>query len=235
MTGDAPAPRPRFVRSGDASLLVVLAEAPSEAATAAVLALREALAASPPPGLVDLRPAYASLLVVFDPRVATHGDVETAVTPRLPPPGLSLAPPGRTVEVPVCYEGDCAPDLADVARGAGLSPGEAVGLHASAAYRVAFLGFSPGFAYLLGLPPRLATPRLSAPRLSVPAGSVGIAGEQAGLYPRATPGGWRLVGRTPLPLFDPLREPPSLLLPGDAVTFVPVPRADFARLARGGR
>lgn len=231
MTGAAPAPRPRFVASGDAALLVVLAEAPSEPATAAVVALREALAASPPPGLVDLRPAYASLLVVFDPRVAAHGDVETAVTPCLPPPGLSLAPPRRTVEVPVCYEGDCAPDLADVARGAGLSPAEAVALHSAAAYRVAFLGFSPGFAYLLGLPPRLATPRLAVPRLAVPAGSVGIAGGQAGLYPRATPGGWRLVGRTPLPLFDPFRDPPSLLLPGDAVRFVPVPRAELDRLA----
>lgn len=235
MTGDASAPRPRFVPSGDASLLVVLADGPSEAATAAVLALREALSASPPPGLVDLRPAYASLLVVFDPRVATHADVERAVSPLLPPADLVLAPAGRTVEVPVCYEGDCAPDLADVARGAGLTPAEAVALHASAAYRVAFLGFSPGFAYLLGLPPRLATPRLPAPRLAVPAGSVGIAGAQAGLYPRATPGGWRLVGRTPLPLFDPLRDPPSLLLPGDAVRFVPVPRAELDRLERGER
>ncbi len=233
MTGDAPAPLPRFVPSGDASLLVVLAEAPSEAATAAVLALREALAASPPPGLVDVRPAYASLLVVFDPRVTSHEDLERATNALLPPPGLSLAPPRRTVEVPVCYEGECAPDLADVARGAGLTPAEAVALHASAAYRVAFVGFSPGFAYLLGLPPRLATPRLPAPRLAVPAGSVGIAGEQAGLYPRATPGGWRLVGRTPLPLFEPHREPPSLLLPGDAVRFVPVPRSELDRLARG--
>lgn len=235
MTGDAPAPRPRFVPSGDAALLVVLAEGPSESATAAVLALREALAASPRRGLVDLRPAYATLLVVFDPRVVTHAEVEGTVAPLLPPPGLALSPAARTVEVPVCYEGDCAPDLADVARGTGLSPAEAAALHSGAAYRVAFLGFSPGFAYLLGLPPRLATPRLPVPRRAVPAGSVGIAGEQTGLYPRATPGGWRLVGRTPLPLFDPFRDPPSLLLPGDAVRFVPVPRAELDRLAKRER
>lgn len=233
MTGPASNPHPRFVPASDAALLVVLADEPSEGATAAVLALREALAASPPPGLVDVRPAYASLLVAFDPRTTTHAAIERAVAPLLPRPGLGLATAARTVEVPVCYGPECAADLADVARAAGLSPEEAAGLHSGAEYRVAFLGFSPGFAYLLGLPPRLATPRLPAPRLGVPAGSVGIAGGQAGLYPRATPGGWRLVGRTPLPLFEAARELPSLLLPGDAVRFVPIGHHDFEGLAKG--
>jgi KipI family sensor histidine kinase inhibitor len=226
-----PLPLPRLVPASDAALLVVLAEEPSESATAAVLALCEALAASPPRGLVDLRPAYVSLLVAFDPRTTTHAAVERAVTPLLPRPGLALATAARTVEVPVCYGPECAADLGDVARAAGLSPEEAAALHAGADYRVAFLGFSPGFAYLLGLPLRLATPRLPAPRLGVPAGSVGIAGGQAGLYPRATPGGWRLVGRTPLPLFEAARDPASLLLPGDAVRFVPIGHGDFERLA----
>jgi KipI family sensor histidine kinase inhibitor len=235
VSGDDASPIPRLVAASDTALLVILAAEPSESATASVLALCDALAASPPPGLVDLRPAYTSLLVVFDPRVTTHGEIERAVTPLLPPPGLALEPADRTVEIPVCYEGECAPDLADVARTAGLTTEEAVALHAGAVYRVAFLGFSPGFAYLLGLPPRLATPRLPAPRLRVPAGSVGIAGGQTGLYPRATPGGWRLVGRTPLPLFDPGRESTSLLLPGDAVRFVPVSRHDFDLLAKGTR
>lgn len=232
MTKDAPAGLPRLLPASDAALLVVLAEGPSEAATAAVLALRAALAARPPSGLLDLRPAYASLLAVFDPRTTTHAEFARAVEPLLPPPGLPLAPAARCVEVPVCYEGDCAPDLADVARGAGLSPEEAAQLHAAAPYRVAFLGFSPGFAYLLGLPLALATPRLPAPRLAVPAGSVGIAGGQTGLYPRPTPGGWRLVGRTPLALFVPSREPAALLAPGDAVRFVPIPRRDFDLLRR---
>lgn len=235
VSGDASAPIPRLVPASDASLLAVLADAPSAEATAAVLALRAALAARPPRGLVDLRPAYASLLVVFDPRTTTHGEVAREVTPLLPRPGLALGPPTRTVEVPVCYGAECAPDLDGVARTAGLSAGEAVALHSGATFRVAFLGFSPGFSYLLGLPSRLATPRLPAPRLRVPAGSVGIAGGQAGLYPRATPGGWRLVGRTPLPLFDGGREPASLLLPGDAVRFVPVAHDDFERLARETR
>ena len=235
MTGAGPSPFPRLVPASDAALLAVLADEPSESATAAVLALREALAARPPRGLVDLRPAYASLLVVFDPRATTHGEIERALRPLLPPPGLPLAPAGRTVEIPVCYEGGYGPDLADVARGAGLSSAEAAALHAGAAYRVAFVGFSPGFAYLLGLPSSLATPRLPAPRLRVPAGSVGIAGGQTGLYPRATPGGWRLVGRTPASLFDPDRESASLLLPGDAVRFVPVSPHEFDLLEKGTR
>jgi len=235
VNGRAASPVPRLVPASDSALLVVLADEPSEGATASVLALRDALAASPPRGLVDVRPAYATLLVVFDPRAATLREMEAAVAPLLPPAGLGLGPARRTMEVPVCYEGECAPDLADVARAASLSPEEAVALHAGAAYRVAFVGFSPGFAYLLGLPPRLATPRLPAPRLRVPAGSVGIAGGQTGLYPRATPGGWRLVGRTPLSLFDPAREPASLLAPGDAVRFVPVARGELERLSRGAR
>ncbi len=235
MTKDAPVGLPRLLPASDAALLVVLGEGPSESATAAVLALLAELAARPPRGVLDLRPAYASLLVVFDPRATTHAELARAVEPLLPPPGLPLAPAGRRVEVPVCYEGDCAPDLADVARGAGLSPEEAAALHASSSYRVAFLGFSPGFAYLLGLPPSLATPRLPAPRPAVPAGSVGIAGGQTGLYPRPTPGGWRLVGRTPLALFSPSREPAALLAPGDAVRFVPIPRRDFDLLRREGQ
>lgn len=233
MTPDARAPR--LLPASDTALLAVLAERPSEEATAAVLALRDALAAAPPPGLVDLRPAYASLLVVFDPCVTTHARVGEEVRRRLPLRDLPLAPAGRTVEVPVCYGAECAPDLAVVARGAGVTPAEAAALHAGATYRVAFLGFSPGFAYLLGLPPLLATPRLPAPRPRVPAGSVAIAGGQAGLYPRATPGGWRLVGRTPLPLFDPARPEPSLLLPGDAVRFVPVAHGALERLGTEAR
>ena len=235
MTKHARVGLPRLLPASDAALLVVLGDGPSETATAAVLALLAELAARPPRGVLDLRPAYASLLVVFDPRTTTHAELAPAVEPLLPPPGPPLAPAVRSVEVPVCYEGDCAPDLVDVARGAGLSPEEAAGLHASSSYRVAFLGFSPGFAYLLGLPPSLATPRLPAPRPAVPAGSVGIAGGQTGLYPRPTPGGWRLVGRTPLALFSPSREPAALLAPGDAVRFVAIPRRDFDLLLREGR
>lgn len=127
----------------------------------------------------------------------------------------------RRVEIPVDYGGDAGPDLEEVAGHCGLSAREVIRRHVAADYTVYFLGFQPGFAYLGGLDPLLATPRRAEPRLTVPAGSVGIGGTQTGIYPAVTPGGWRIIGHTPLVLFDPLREPPTLLLPGDQVCFVP--------------
>ena len=127
-------------------------------------------------------------------------------------------------EIGVRYGGEDGPDLAAVAEYAGLSPRQVVERHAAGEYRVAMLGFAPGFPYLLGLDPRIAMPRLSTPRQRVEAGSVGIGGTQAGIYPRSGPGGWRIIGRTDAVLFDPARDPPSLLAPGDRVRFVPTGR-----------
>lgn len=135
--------------------------------------------------------------------------------------------PARTVEIPVCYGGDFGPDLADVAKHTGLAPERVVELYSGADYIVYFVGFSTCFPYLGGLPPELATPRLSAPRKHVPVGSVAIGGSQAGIYPLASPGGWRLIGRTSLRLFDPAGSPPPLLRMGDHVRFVPVPEVRF--------
>jgi KipI family sensor histidine kinase inhibitor len=126
------------------------------------------------------------------------------------------------VEIPVRYGGEGGPDLGAVARHTGLTAAEVVRRHAGAVYTVFFLGFQPGFAYLGGLDPRLATPRRAEPRLAVPAGSVGIGGEQTGVYPSSSPGGWQLIGRTSLPLFDAASEAPTLLLPGDTVRFVAI-------------
>jgi len=168
------------------------------------------------PGVVNLHPAYASVLIVFDPMATTHEDIERAV---LAAPGVPEDREfGRHV-IPVRYDG---PDLAEVARRHGLTEERVVELHAGAAYRVAFLGFVPGFAYLRGLPEELRTPRLTTPRKEVPAGSVGIAGDQTGIYPAVTPGGWQLIGRTDTRLFDVERSPMSLLQPGDFVTFRPI-------------
>ncbi|MGH8657881.1 MAG: 5-oxoprolinase subunit PxpB [Gammaproteobacteria bacterium] len=127
----------------------------------------------------------------------------------------------RLVEFPVDYGGEEGPDLEEVARHCGLSAREVIERHAVVEYTVYFLGFQPGFAYLGGLDPLIATPRRAEPRLAVPAGSVGIGGAQTGIYPAVTPGGWQIIGRTPLALFDAAREPPTLLLPGDQVRFVP--------------
>lgn len=133
----------------------------------------------------------------------------------------ALEPDSRQIDIPVVYGGESGPDLPEVASLSGLTPKQAVELHASVDYVVWFLGFQPGFPYLGGLPERLHMPRRAEPRLKVPAGSLGIGGAQTGIYPLSTPGGWQLIGRTPLALFSPNREDPILLCPGDTVRFVP--------------
>jgi KipI family sensor histidine kinase inhibitor len=171
-------------------------------------------------GVLNLHPAYASVLIDFDPRFHSHADIEALARERMEAVG-DEARQARLVEIPVCYGGEFGPDLEDVARHAGLSPERVVELHAAADYLVYFVGFSTCFPYLAGLPGELATPRLPAPRKQVPAGSVAIGGSQAGIYPLASPGGWRIVGRTPLRLFDPQGSPPPLLRMGDRVRFIP--------------
>ncbi|MFN3302958.1 MAG: 5-oxoprolinase subunit PxpB [Roseateles sp.] len=168
-------------------------------------------------GVRDITPGMNNLTLGFDP---LHNDAEAlaqAVLALWQQP-LRAQGTGRLVEIPVHYDG---PDLAEVAAHCGLSLDEVVRRHAAADYVVYFIGFQPGFAYLGGLDPSLHTPRRAQPRTAVPAGSVGIGGAQTGIYPLATPGGWQLIGRTPLPLFDPRAEPPTLLAPGDRVRFVP--------------
>ncbi len=175
------------------------------------------------PGILNLHPAFASVLIDFDPRRRTHDDIEAMVRERMSAQSEWSAAPPRTVEIPVCYGGACGPDLEFVARHTGLEPVRVIELHSSVEYLVYFLGFSPGFPYLGGLPRELATPRLAAPRKSVPAGSVAIGGGQTGIYPMESPGGWRIIGRTALRLFDEDARPPALLRMGDHVRFVPVP------------
>lgn len=175
-----------------------------------------------PAGILNLHPAYASVLIDFDPRRLRYEGVEAIVQQRLEATGADSVPETRTIEIPVCYGGAFGPDLEDVARHTGLTPARVVELHASAEYRVYFLGFSPGFPYLGGLPAELATPRLAAPRKMVPAGSVAIGGSQTGVYPADSPGGWRIIGRTSLRLFDPDAAPPALLRLGDTVRFIPM-------------
>lgn len=196
---------------------------PDPAAHRQVRRLLGRLDQNPPEGVDDVSPVYASLLVRFDPLRVEPEALEAAVRRLLVDLEDEPLEAPRRVEIPVRYGGEDGPDLPDVARHAGLTPEAVVALHAGTRYEVHFLGFTPGFAYLGTVPDPIACPRLSEPRRSVPAGSVGIAGAQTGVYPDATPGGWRLIGRTPLTMFDPRREPMSLLLPGDEVRFVPLP------------
>ena len=176
-------------------------------------------------GILNLHPAYTSVLVDFDPRVRSHAEVEALVRERLASHADAPEAEPRRIEIPVRYGGEGGPDLVDVARHAGLTEKRVVELHAAAEYLVYFVGFATCFPYLGGLPPELATPRLPAPRKHVPGGSVAIGGAQAGIYPVASPGGWRLIGRTHLKLFDRSASPPPLLRMGDRIRFVPVPEA----------
>lgn len=140
----------------------------------------------------------------------------------------NAADDSRLVELPICYDGAYGPDLNEIAQHTGLTPDEVIARHLGSEYLVAMLGFSPGFPYLRGLPPELATPRRASPRLKTPAGSVGIAGTQTGIYPHATPGGWQVLGRTPTRLFALEKTPPALLQPGDRVRFRRIDAAEFA-------
>jgi KipI family sensor histidine kinase inhibitor len=181
------------------------------------------------PGIVDLAPAYASLLVAYDPALVDYAAVETRVRAALAALPARPALAGRRRRLPVVYGGDYGPDVAGVAERLGLHADELVRLHAEPVYRVYMLGFAPGYSYLGELPARLELPRLTTPRASVPAGSVAIAGRQTGVYSLTTPGGWHVLGRTPVRMFDPDRDPPCYLAPGDRVRFVPIRPERFER------
>lgn len=202
-----------------------------------VHALAARLGAEAPPWLLDLVPAYASLALVLDADAFTPEDDPLAiarawVATRLDAPPAPARIAAAAVAVPVCYGGEFGPDLTAVAAATGLHADEVVARHSGGDYRVAMLGFAPGFPYLLGLDPALALPRLATPRRRVPAGSVGIGGAQTGIYPRESPGGWHLLGRTPLGLFDASRDPPARLAPGDRVRFMPIAADAFERMRR---
>ena len=208
-----------FQYASDQSLMIYLGEEINLDTHHRVLKLLRLLEAEPIPGVRNLHPAYNSILIVFDPVAQDHGAIEQIVRGYLDRlEAVVLAPP-RVVEIPVCYDG---PDLKDVAELHGMTTDRVVELHSSARYVVYFVGFVPGFAYLGGLPQELATPRLTTPRKHVPKGSVAIGGTHTGVYPFDTPGGWRLIGKTPVEIFDPDRAELSRLLIGDEVRFTPI-------------
>lgn len=219
-----------FVAASDASLLVSFGERISVEANERVRRLALLLEREPIGGVRNVHPAYCSLLVVFDLLLTTHDELEATLSERLQRGGTVELPPAREVEIPVCYGGEFGPDLEAVAKLRGMTPEQVIAMHGSVVYRAYFLGFTPGFAYLGELPEGLVTPRLGTPRKRVPAGSVGIAGSQTGVYPFATPGGWRLLGRTPLRIFRAERAELSLIAMGDHVRFVAISRARFLEL-----
>ena len=228
---------------GDSALIIrvraFLGRKPEEVIEAVLQAQRR-LEAAKIPGVIECAPGYTSVGLFFDPmRVSEAGvapekifdwlkaKIEIALAQKSK---AAKSPKATMVEIPVCYEGEFAPDLAAVAEEKKLSLGEIVRRHSAAKYRVYCVGFLPGFAYLGGLPRELATPRRATPRTQVPAGSLGIGGAQTGIYPTTSPGGWNLIGRTPLRLFDLDREPPALLETGVRVKFRAITRDEFDRI-----
>jgi KipI family sensor histidine kinase inhibitor len=226
----APAASPRLSALGDSGLLLTFGEGIDPALNQRVHQFAALARAAGLPGLLDLVPAYGTLAVHFEPRLWTWEALGADLCARVPLAGTGTPAP-REVVLPVCYGGEFGPDLADLARHCGLTPEAVVARHTGAEYQVYFLGFAPGFPYLGGLDPALAAPRRATPRDRVPAGSVGIAGLQTGVYPLATPGGWQLLGRTPLPLFDPSGEEPCWLRPGDRLRFEAIGEDRFRALA----
>ena len=211
-----------FLPASDHSLLVSFGEQIILKAHHDVARLLRLLQSDPIPGVRNFHPAYCSLLITFDLLRHSHGSLETLLRGYLDRMDKLELPEPRLVEIPVCYDPEFGPDLSDVAASHQTTPENVIELLSAHEYLVYFLGFVPGFAYLGELPEALATPRLATPRRSVPPGSVGIAGRQTGVYPFATPGGWRLLGRTPLAMFRRDREPMNLLAIGDRVRFMPI-------------
>jgi inhibitor of KinA len=214
---------------GDGALLIAFDAAVDAALNARVLDVASRLSSSCVPGLRDVVPAYASCAVHFDPLRTDRRALESAVRAAIDDSShrdVPAAAPSTTI-VPVCYGGAFGPDLTSIAEGTRLSAEEIVSIHAGRDYRVFMLGFLPGFPYLGVLDSRIAMPRLAVPRTRVPAGSVGVAERQTGIYPVDAPGGWRIIGRTPLRLFDPSAESPARFRPGDTVRFVPIDERQY--------
>ena len=210
---------PRLHALGDAALVCELPPPATLAVQRKIWAL--ASEARQWQGVIDVMPGMNNLTLLFEPERVEFEALEARVAAAWPKLAAT-AIAGRRIEIPVVYGGEEGPDLADVAAHTGLSPAEVVRRHSAGEYVVYFLGFLPGFAFMGGLAPALATPRRVEPRVAVPAGSVGIGGEQTGIYPLVSPGGWQLIGRTSVRLFDPQATEPTLLRPGDQVRFVAV-------------
>jgi inhibitor of KinA len=224
-----------FAPLGDHAVMITLGDAINEATHRRVRAVSARLAAQPPAGVVDVVPAFASVAVHYDLAAMRIDDAGASPYRRIVESlGSLLAdvtddalPPPRVVDIPVCYGGEFGPDLETVAAQHGLGVDDVVRIHSSGDYLVYMVGFMPGFAYLGGLDERIATPRRSSPRTAVPAGTVGIGGQQTGVYPLVSPGGWNLIGRTPLRIFDIACPEPTLLATGDHVRFLPISLAEF--------
>jgi inhibitor of KinA len=219
-----------IVPLGDQAIMVCFGDRIEDATCSQVRAFSQRLEQSPPAGMTEHVPAYTTVAVYYDPLATTLEKITAAVATLLTDMPEASASMPRIVDISVCYDPQFGVDLESVAAYHGLAVEEVIAIHSGATYFVQMLGFTPGFPYLGGLSPRIATPRRGTPRVQVAAGSVGIAGSQTGIYSLETPGGWQIIGRTPLSLFRPAENPPTLLLPGDRVRFRPISSEEFTAL-----
>jgi KipI family sensor histidine kinase inhibitor len=227
---------PRFLSCGDTALCIEFGDSVDRRVSALVLALAHRVEAASVPGVVEMVPTFRSLLIHYDPLVLPQRELKAKLAPLLsniePAEGSD-----RQWRIPACYDRSLAPDLAEVAARIGMTPEQVVQRHSGATYHVYMVGFLPGYPYMGDLPPELALPRRENPRTKVPPGSVAIATTMTAVYPLESPGGWHLIGRTPVPLWDLRRDPPAILDAGDQVIFEPISLADYealqARVAAG--
>ncbi|ROR02998.1 5-oxoprolinase subunit PxpB [Desulfosoma caldarium] len=222
---------PRFRHCGETALSVELGEGIDMDVNRRVHALHGALKRRPLAGILSMNPTYRSLFIHYDPALCSFERLMLTVQELLEEGGDAGNDLASCVDIPVCYGGELGPDLPDVAAFHGLTEDEVVRRHTAATYHVYMIGFTPGFPYLGGLDGRIATPRKKTPRPKVPAGSVGIAEKQTGIYPIESPGGWQIIGRTPLKLFDVHRDPPFLVEAGMQVRFYAISREEYEDLA----
>jgi inhibitor of KinA len=226
--------KPFFRIAGDQGLLVEYGDAIDPEINRKVRAAAIAMDRARPAGIIEYIPTYRSLIILYDPSLTDAYKLQSALLAleeRLT--GIEIPPPD-IVEIPVCYGGELGPDIDFVAKCHNLTVDEVIRIHSEPEYPVYMIGFTPGFPFLGGLPEILHTPRLETPRKRVPAGSVGIANAQTGVYPIDSPGGWQLIGRTPLKLFDPKRPTPFLLKAGDRLKFRAIAFEEYNRLKQGG-
>ena len=220
----------KILTAGDSSILIQFGNAIDPDINARIAATVQLMKEQHIEGVVDIIPAFCSLLINYDPRVISYEEMRTRMEKILSVEIAAGARKKKVFEIPVCYGGEFGPDLATIAEHAGLSEQEVIDIHTSTDYLIYMLGFLPGFTYLGGLDERIHTPRLANPRIRIPAGSVGIGGSQTGIYPMDSPGGWQLMGLTPVKTYDPDREVPILVEAGDYIRFVPVDRAEYERI-----
>ncbi|MBV8507044.1 MAG: 5-oxoprolinase subunit PxpB [Alphaproteobacteria bacterium] len=221
----------RFLSAGDRALVVEFGDRVDRGLSERVLNLDTIIRSTPPIGIVETIPTFRSLAIYYDPLFTSRSALQRAIEPLLDPDD-NLRTGAKVWHVPACYEGEFAPDMTEVARLTGLTPGEVVALHSGTPFHVYMIGFLPGFPYMGDLPAQLELPRRADPRLRVPAGSISIATSLTAIYPYESPGGWHLIGATPIRMFDPERPKPSLFAPGDAVRFHPIDPAAFASIRR---